>query len=140
MTSGPGAGYITESGTSLSTPLIAGLAACLMQARPSLTPALIIRSMRETASRFGPPDTLTGYGLPNALYALQWQAPELGVGSPPSAPLTIQLSGPNPHSSCDAPVRVTFGLGEDAPAERRRPRLGARPHGTDESGTCMMVC
>lgn len=108
--------YITDSGTSLSTPLIAGLAACLMQARPTLTPTLIIRSMRETASRVGPPDTLTGYGLPNALYALQWQAPELGVGNPPAAALAIQLSGPNPHTTCDAPVRVTFGIGAGAPS------------------------
>jgi subtilisin family serine protease len=107
--------YITDSGTSLSTPLIAGLAACLMQARPTLTPTLIIRSLRETASRVGPPDTLTGYGLPNALYALQWQAPELGVGNPPDAALAIQLSGPNPHTTCDAPVRITFGLGAGAP-------------------------
>ena len=107
--------YILESGTSLSAPLVAGLAACLIQARPTLTPTLIIRSIRETASRLGPPDTLTGYGLPNAVYALQWQSPELGVGTPPASPLAIQLAGPNPHSSCDSPVRVNFGLGEDAP-------------------------
>ena len=116
VTSGPGAGYIAESGTSLSAPLIAGLAACLMQARPTLTPTLIIRSIRETAQRVGAPDTLTGYGLPNALFALEWQAPALGVGMPPASPIAIQLVGPNPHSSCDAPARVTFGLGNDAPA------------------------
>ncbi|MGH7741003.1 MAG: S8 family serine peptidase [Candidatus Eiseniibacteriota bacterium] len=107
--------YISESGTSLSTPLVAGLAACLMQARPALSPTLIIRSIRETAQRVGAPDNLTGYGLPNGVFALQWQAPQLGVGSPPASPLQIRLVGSNPHRSRDVPVRVNFGLGAEAP-------------------------
>lgn len=109
-----GTGYITESGTSLSTPLVAGLAACLMQARPTLAPTLIIRSLRETAARAGPPDTLTGYGLPNGLLAMEWQAP-LSVGTAPATPLAILLMGPNPHDLCREAARVTFGIGADAP-------------------------
>ena len=117
VTSGPGGtGYVTESGTSLSAPLVAGLAACLMQARPTLTPTLIIRSIRETSQRFGPPDTLTGYGLPNGVYALQWQAPEAGVGAAPTSALGLRLLGRNPHFVCDGPARVGFALGAQAPA------------------------
>ena len=46
--SGPGGGTLTEGGTSQATPHVAGAAAVLLQARPSLTPAEIIAVLSQT--------------------------------------------------------------------------------------------
>jgi subtilisin family serine protease len=46
--SGPGGGTLTEGGTSQATPHVAGAAAVLLQARPSLTPGEIIGVLAQT--------------------------------------------------------------------------------------------
>lgn len=53
------------NGTSYSSPLIAGLAACLWQANPSATAWQIKSAIEESASLFSNPDTLLGYGIPD---------------------------------------------------------------------------
>jgi len=107
--------YETHSGTSFSTPLLAGLAACMIQARPYLNPSLIIRALRETASRATVPDTLVGYGIPDGLLALRWNIAGLGVAGLPPAQAGIRLLTANPRQSCDDPSRVRFALGSGAP-------------------------
>ncbi|HTK32404.1 MAG TPA: S8 family serine peptidase [Candidatus Saccharimonadaceae bacterium] len=126
--SGPTA-YGTASGTSFATPIMAGLAACLIQARPHFTPSMIIRALRETASQAGAPDTLKGYGIPNGLAALRWGFPGVGVGTPPPAPLGLALVGPNPLSVCDGATGIRFALGATAP-----PSAAARLDVFDSSG------
>jgi hypothetical protein len=108
--------YTTGSGTSFATPTLAGLAACLIGARPHFTPSMIIRALRETASRAGSPDTLYGYGIPNGLAALRWGFPGVSVGPPPAAALGLAMLGPNPLSSCDGGSAIRFALGAGAPA------------------------
>ena len=116
--SGNPQGYEVHSGTSFSAPLLAGLAACMIQARPGFTPTTIIRSLRETSSRAANPDTLMGYGIPDGLKALRWSIPGLGVSAPPpTAALGIRLIGPNPHPICDPPSAVQFAIGPGASAE-----------------------
>lgn len=56
-------------GTSSSTPQISGLAACLLQAHPKRNNKEIITAIIQSANQFGKPDTLTGYGVPNAKIA-----------------------------------------------------------------------
>ena len=53
------------NGTSFSSPIIAGISACLWQAEPSLTNMQIIDAMRFTASKSNNPDTLVGWGIPD---------------------------------------------------------------------------
>lgn len=73
-------GYGTSNGTSFSCPLVAGVAALLLQARPHATPLQIIDALRSTASRATTPDNLYGWGIVNAFAALN------------SIPVSIQLS------------------------------------------------
>jgi len=57
------------SGTSFSSPQIAGMVACLMEAHPLRSNMDIIEAVRKSADRFGSPDSLYGYGLPDACRA-----------------------------------------------------------------------
>lgn len=65
----------TASGTSLSTPLVAGAVACLLSADPALTVPQLRRRLFATAETGGAPAPdplfITGYGIVNALAALQ---------------------------------------------------------------------
>jgi subtilisin family serine protease len=62
-----GSGKLTMgSGTSFSTPLVAGMAACIWNALPQLKAMALLRAIRESADRYQTPDSLYGYGIPNA--------------------------------------------------------------------------
>ncbi|MEM9896008.1 MAG: S8 family peptidase [Bacteroidota bacterium] len=64
-------GTITRgSGTSFSTPLIAGLVAGVWQANPSFTSEEIIRVVRRSAHLAESPNNLLGYGVPNYTFAV----------------------------------------------------------------------
>ncbi len=56
---------VGSSGTSFSSPLIAGATACLMQAFPNLTPAQIRAAVEASASQSNTPDNLLGFGIPD---------------------------------------------------------------------------
>lgn len=53
------------NGTSFSTPLIAGMAACLWQAHPQKTMWEIYTAIQESANRSWGPDNQYGWGIPN---------------------------------------------------------------------------
>lgn len=55
----------TTNGTSLATPNIAGLIACLWQAFPEFTNMEIIDAVQRSADRYQQPDDHYGYGIPN---------------------------------------------------------------------------
>ena len=67
-----GSGYTTSSGTSFSCPLAAGVAALVLSANPTLTPMQVRDALRETASRHNNPDNKYGWGIVNALDAVNY--------------------------------------------------------------------
>lgn len=84
------------NGTSFSTPIIAGLAACLWQANLEQTNTDIIKALEESANQAENPDNFLGYGIPDFYAAL------LGIKDDPF--LTLQpeadiLVYPNPFST-----------------------------------------
>lgn len=61
----------TGGGTSFASPQIAGLAAGLLQANPSWTDKEVTNAIKYSASKALNPDTVTGFGLPNYVDAVQ---------------------------------------------------------------------
>ena len=85
------------SGTSFSSPITAGLVACLWQALPNLTNTQLLQLIRQSADRYANPDSQYGYGVPDF-----WAAYQSGL---PLATETISklvtqpLLYPNPAQS-----------------------------------------
>ncbi len=115
--------YVRLSGTSFSCPLTTGLAACLMQARPTWPPTMIIHALRQSASQYTHPDTLLGYGIPNGLVALRSGGDVLPVPDTVSQRLSFRFSGPNPMRSDRWPLMLTFSLAANAPPASGRIRV-----------------
>lgn len=65
-------GYTTASGTSFSCPLAAGVAGLVLSGNPGLTPFQVREAMRQTASRANNPDKYFGWGLLDALKAVNY--------------------------------------------------------------------
>ena len=60
-------GVLTNGyGTSFSSPLVSGMAACLWNALPNLKSTQLKQMILESSDRFTNPDSLYGYGIPNA--------------------------------------------------------------------------
>ena len=53
------------NGTSLATPVAAGMCACLWQAMPQYTSSEIMQMIRESGHLYNNPNTEFGYGIPN---------------------------------------------------------------------------
>ena len=78
--------YGYASGTSLSTPLVGGTAALLLEAHPEWTNMELRQALVETADRAATPDNQYGHGRVNAEAALTW--------SPLIYPLPYSLVSP----------------------------------------------
>lgn len=57
--------YSASSGTSFSSPIIAGVVACVIQANPNLKPSQIIDVIKKSGSTYSNPTDKSGYGIPN---------------------------------------------------------------------------
>jgi len=66
----PEVSCFSSLGTSFSAPAIAGLAACMLQARPNLTPAQVVHILQRSAHLYPYPNRYIGYGVPNAAKVL----------------------------------------------------------------------
>jgi hypothetical protein len=66
----PSGAVASNSGTSFSGPIIAGMVASFWQAFPNLTNARIVQLIKESSDRFSNPNEQYGYGIPNFQLAL----------------------------------------------------------------------
>jgi subtilisin family serine protease len=114
--------YFRANGTSFSCPLTAGLAACMISARPLWPAPLIIQALKATASRASNPDTLLGYGIPNGLAALRWVPDTAGVPPSKGPALAFALASANPMRADSGPLRVRFSIGAAATSRTGRVR------------------
>jgi len=54
-----------SSGTSFSSPVMAGMGACLLQSNPYASVAQVKMAIEQSASQYDKPDSLLGYGIPD---------------------------------------------------------------------------
>jgi serine protease AprX len=69
--------FTSSQGTSFSAPLVAGVAAEILQMTPSLNPQEVIDALQNTADRADNPDYQYGHGLVNGWDAVFYFAPEI---------------------------------------------------------------
>ena len=58
-----------SNGTSFSSPVIAGMSACLMQAHPEATAMQVFKAIEQSADQYENPDDSKGFGIPDYLEA-----------------------------------------------------------------------
>ena len=61
--------YGTSNGTSFSSPIMTGMAACLIQSQPNKKASEIIDAIERSASQYNTPDSSFGYGIPDFVKA-----------------------------------------------------------------------
>lgn len=92
-------GYWRVSGTSLSTPIISGICALLLEAHPDWTPIQLHEALLMTATQADSPDNDYGWGIADGLAALDYLEaipPRAGLGPRKTILITAY---PNPANS-----------------------------------------
>ncbi len=105
VTPGTADEYQSASGTSFACPLTSGVCALLLEARPSSTPMELLAALRATASQSDSPDNDYGWGIIDALAALN----HLVLTTAPETAPHFALAGnwPNPFNPS---TRIAFRL------------------------------
>jgi subtilisin family serine protease len=128
---GTNTAYRRAGGTSFSGPLVAGVAALLLEAHPAWRPFEIREALRQTALNHASPNNDIGWGLVQGLAARNWIPSTTNVEPGPIARGALGVvAGPNPVRPgagvtvrFAAPVGVTATLEVIDLAGRRRARL-----------------
>ncbi len=100
--------YGTKSGTSLSTPLVAGAVCLVIEAKPYWTPRQVRWALMETADNAASPNNDYGWGLIDVAAALNWGAnfsSDITIGN---APATIQFT----DNSTVTPLSWSWDFGD----------------------------
>ncbi|MCE3257978.1 MAG: peptidase and in, kexin, sedolisin [Nitrobacter vulgaris] len=125
----PNGKYQMTSGTSFSAAYISGLAALVLERRPTLTPAEVRAILTTSARDLGVPghDDLFGAGEADACRAVQ-AVPENAVPTADKTAPVTAVSDPAPAASSAVPVTTS----EAAPSSESQPApTSMNPRGTD---------
>ncbi|CAN5554254.1 hypothetical protein BH10BAC5_BH10BAC5_20730 [soil metagenome] len=112
--SGNDSSYQYGSGTSYSTPIVAGLCGLILSAHPELTPMQVRDAVRNTASRNSHPDNVYGWGIPNAYDAALYfgpvfsNEPQITTDS-----LSVYIGSKDPLDITSVKLHYMFDLGEE---------------------------
>jgi subtilisin family serine protease len=108
----PGAGYTNAAGTSFSAPLVAGVAALVMSANPSLTPTQVQDVLKKSADDLGPAgwDSSYGWGRVNASRAVS-----LATGSQQAdiTPPAVSFLSPGNGATVSGSVSVAVSASDN---------------------------
>ena len=85
-------GYQNFSGTSLSTPIVAGIAALALEANPAWSGSELYDAVRKTASLSKKPNHTIGYGVPDAMKIIRYNP----ASSDDFNPIRDVVNYPNP--------------------------------------------
>src|ERR1051325_1009082 len=112
LTTIPGASYTHAAGTSFSAPLVAGVAALVMSANPSLTPTQVQDILKKSADDLGPAgwDSSYGWGRVNASRAV---ALATGSQTTDSTPPVISFASPAAGSTISGAVSVAINASDN---------------------------
>ena len=120
------AGYFALSGTSMATPIVAGLAGLMRDLRPDLNAAQIEAIVAATAVDRGAPgrDVQYGAGTIDAEAAMRATAAAAALAPPPPAPAALTSpAGPALRVAARLSYRCAVGTKPVPPAARRLPVL-----------------
>ena len=92
-------GFARGSGTSFSTPLLAGTAALVRQLHPSLSPMEVLDALRRVATQAHRPDSLSGWGRPDGAAAAFFP-----LGIQVTSPVEQQLTSVTPAFDWTVPL------------------------------------
>jgi len=106
----PGGGVSFGSGTSFSSPITAGMVACLWQVYPNARNMEVLQAVEKSASLYGNPDYQMGNGIPN--YGLAYGLLTATKAIPANSH-ELEI-GPNPFTDM-----ITLGIRRDASVIRR---------------------
>ncbi|PKP24173.1 MAG: serine protease [Bacteroidetes bacterium HGW-Bacteroidetes-2] len=107
---------VTNSGTSFSSPITAGVVACLWQAGLQLSNAQIMQLVKESAHLYNNPTAQMGYGIPNfqtaleaLVLAVEDQTQEIVTVYPNPVADYVYFSFPNSISSVEVSLYNVLG-------------------------------
>jgi subtilisin family serine protease len=105
-----GGGYGGVSGTSLSTPLIGGACALILNAHPDWTPQQVREAIMMTASDPENPDNQYGWGIIDVMGTINYQFKEIVNSVIVPVDYSISRPFPNPFNPV---TKITYGLPEN---------------------------
>lgn len=103
-----GSGVTFSSGTSFSSPIMAGMTACLIQAYPEKTPFEIMESLKQSGN-ITFPDNYMGWGIPDFMVAYSLLT-TIEIGDELQEELAFVY--PNPFSE-DINIRINYDGGKE---------------------------
>jgi len=118
----PGGSFSFKSGSSFSTPLVAGVCALLLEDDPSLTPYDLILRLRSTATQANDPDNAMGYGIVRAGEAVglgdRFQSDRYEIWPNPTTDGFIQIVNPGMEYTQTTEYRILTSAGQPVYAGR----------------------